>query len=268
MGRAIVFLQAAVNIAWCRALCILKTEHLGIIGQCVLGAKPKRTGAKNYKRSPILLLLLLPSASLPVFLGGFLRHWRHVLLIHEADKRRASGLRPDSWHMNAAHICVSRRRLLLLISSQLENDLDSPGCWMCLHTLSADDIVSQKASLSAARSGALFTVTKAPIHLPSWWNSVQSHRSLLSSDCMHDGVNGYWSFWLADSQDIWMLRLLDIFIFAVNCKLPSVIRLHKGFFSPKKRDLHLSSLPHHEYSQKVKSLCSSWALYPPWLCPE
>lgn len=164
--------------------------------------------------------------------------------------------------------CVSRRRRLLLISSQLENDLDSPGCWMCLHTLSADDIVSQKASLSAARSGALFTVTKAPIHLPSWWNSVQSHRSLLSSDCMHDGVNGYWSFWLADSQDIWMLRLLDIFIFAVNCKLPSVIRLHKGFFSPKKRDLHLSSLPHHEYSQKVKSLCSSWALYPPWLCPE
>lgn len=131
--------------------------------------------------------------------------------------------------------CVSRRRLLLLISSQLENDLDSPGCWMCLHTLSADDIVSQKASLSAARSGALFTVTKAPIHLPSWWNSVQSHRSLLSSDCMHDGVNGYWSFWLADSQDIWMLRLLDIFIFAVNCKLPSVIRLHKGFFSPKKK---------------------------------
>lgn len=106
MGRAIVFLQAAVNIAWCRALCILKTEHLGIIGQCVLGAKPKRTGAKNYKRSPILLLLL-PSASLPVFLGGFLRHWRHVLLIHEADKRRASELRPDSWHMNAAHICGS-----------------------------------------------------------------------------------------------------------------------------------------------------------------
>lgn len=159
------------------------------------------------------------------------------------EKRVDYDLTLDTWtrHTFVAPCVSRRRRRLLLISSQSENDLDSPGCWMCLHTLSADDIVSQKASLSAVRSGALFTVTKAPIHLPSWWNSVQSHRSLLSSDCMHDGVNGYWSFWLADSQDIWMLRLLDIFIFAVNCKLPSVIRLHKGFFSPKK-EIYISLL--------------------------
>lgn len=71
-----------------------------------------------------------------------------------------------------------------------------------------------------------------------------------------------------------MLRLLDIFIFALNCKRP-VIKTPQSFFwsqtKKKKKEVYIS-LPRHEYSQKVKSLLSSWALYPPltvsWIiCP-
>lgn len=37
------------------------------------------------------------SASLPVFLGRFHHHWRHVHLIHEADKKRSVWIM--AWHL-------------------------------------------------------------------------------------------------------------------------------------------------------------------------
>lgn len=140
--------------------------------------------------------------------------------------------------MNAAHICgsVCLQTAPPLISSPPENDLDSPGCWMCLHTQHTDDIVSQQASLTAARRGMLQLELK--LQSSSHHDEIVCRASdlLLSSDCMHDGVNGYWSLCLADSQDNLMVLLRDVFIFALNHKPPSVIRpkvlgLRKGFMS-------------------------------------
>lgn len=99
---------------------IPESEALDINEQRFLGAKAKRTGARNY--SPLLLFC---SASLPVLLRGVPRHWRRVLLIHEADKRGvcACTVRPDSWHISTPHGCGPRVPWLLLISSRRENDL-------------------------------------------------------------------------------------------------------------------------------------------------
>lgn len=52
----------------------------------------------------------------------------------------------------------------------------------------------------------------------------------LSSGGIHDGVNGYWSLRLADAQDLLMLILPHVFIFAVAHELPPVIRLIFFFF--------------------------------------
>lgn len=204
---------------------------------------------------PLLPSTSYPCASLPVFLCGFHPHWRHAHLIHKADKIEVCvcvcvcGLWPDSWHMNTAHICVSICLQMAppLISRQPENDLDSPG-WMCLHTYWWH-CQSESIALTSEERDVL-TVTKAPVYLPSWWNTLQSHRSLLSSVPIHDGVNGYWSFWLADSQHI----LLDIFIFALNHKLPSIIRLHKGFRYEKRVTISLLSIVMN--IQKRSSPCS------------
>ena len=59
--------------------------------------------------------------------------------------------------LDTAHICdsVCLQTAPPLISSQCENDLDSAGCWVCLHTQHTDDIVSQTALLSAASRGML-----------------------------------------------------------------------------------------------------------------
>ena len=63
---------------------------------------------------------LLPSPRL--FLGRFHHHWRHV------------HLRPGLFltHERAAHLCLQTAPPL--ISAQPENDLDSLGCCICLHS--------------------------------------------------------------------------------------------------------------------------------------
>lgn len=228
--------------------------------QRVLSAKAKRTGARNDTRS--LPPLPSPPPHYLYFSVDFITTGGMFTWFMKQINKGACRLWPDSWHMNRARICISACLQMAspLISCQPENDLDSAG-WMCLH-IYWWHCQSQSIAVASEERDAL-TVTKASVYLPSWWNTLQSHRSLLSSDCSHDGVNGYWSFWLADSQHI----LLDIFIFALDHKLPSVIRLHKGFRYQKKVYISLLSY-NHEYSEKVKSLFSSWALYLSWLCPE
>lgn len=159
-------------------LCASWTETRTFRGRCVLGVKQREVEheiTSVYHPHP-----LLASASLPVRLGGFGRHWRCAGLIHEADKSGACGLRRRVF-LDIMHACMhwwlgappdsSSSHLL-----PVRNDLDSPGCWMCLHTRNTNDIVSQRGALAATRRDAL-SVTKAPIHLPLGWNALQRLRS-------------------------------------------------------------------------------------------
>lgn len=82
----------------------------------------------------------------------------------------------------------------------------------------------------------------------------------LSSGCIPDGVNGYWSLRLADAQDLLMLILPKVFIFAVDHELPPVIRLI--FWGGNKRVyVCLASLV---YVQKRSGLFVSFELRVPW----
>lgn len=149
--------------------------NLGLLGDAV---SSERSGAGDYKCLPA------PPppryATLPAHLGGFRRHWRRAGTIQQRDKRGACGLGRRVFLDILMHACIGGSARLQtappLISSQSENDPDSPGCWMCLHTRNTNDIVSQRAALAATRRDAL-CVTKAPIHLPLGWNTLQSLRS-------------------------------------------------------------------------------------------
>lgn len=122
----------------------------------------------------------LPSASLPVFLSGFHHHWRHVHSIYEADKRGACGLRPDSFltHERSTHLWLgvppdsSSSHLLPArkwprFSRLLDVFTYTAHWWHCQSTSIAHSSEERDAP----------TGTKAPIQLPSWWNSLQSLRS-------------------------------------------------------------------------------------------
>lgn len=120
------------------------------------------------------------AASLPVFLSGFHHHWRHVHSIHGAEKEDACGLRPDSFltHEHSAHLRLgvppdsSSSHLLPArkwprFSRLLGVFTYTVHWWHC-----------QSARIAhSSRETDAWTVTKAPIHLPSWWNTLQSHRS-------------------------------------------------------------------------------------------
>lgn len=176
-------------------LCASRTEARTFRGRRVLCVKQKGSGARDYERvfpprTPTTTILA--SASLPARLGGFGRHWKRAGLIHAADKSGACGLRRRVFLYVQTHACVRAcvhacvraciggcvrlQTAPPLISSQQENDLDSAGCWMCLHTRNTNDIVSRRGALAATRRDAP-TVTEAPIHLPLGWNTPQSLRS-------------------------------------------------------------------------------------------
>lgn len=129
--------------------------------QCFLRAKAKRTGARNYTCSlPLSPLLHYLCFSIDFITTGGKFTWfmKHI-------KRGAHGLRPDSWHMNTAHICISVCLQMAppLIACQPENDLDSPG-WMCLHIYWWHCQSENIAFTSEERDA--FTVTEVPVLPP------------------------------------------------------------------------------------------------------
>lgn len=69
--------------------------------------------------------------------------------LDEADKGCVWIKAPaHSWHI-CGSVCLQTAPPL--ISSQPENDLDSPGCWMCLHTQHTDDWLSVSEHRSQRR---------------------------------------------------------------------------------------------------------------------
>lgn len=104
----------------------------------------------------------------------------HVHSIHGAEKEDACGLRPDSFltHEHSTHLRLgvppdsSSSHLLPArkwprFSRLLGVFTYTVHWWHC-----------QSASIAhSSKETDARTVTKAPIHLPSWWNTLQSHRS-------------------------------------------------------------------------------------------
>lgn len=79
------------------------TEARTFRGRCVLGLKRREV---EQEITGVYHPPLLPSASLPVRLGGFGRHWRRADLIREEDKSGVCGLRRRVFLDIQMHACM------------------------------------------------------------------------------------------------------------------------------------------------------------------